>query len=43
LTVLQKKPAQKNLIGDKIQLFDCMKLVAENTLETTAKAEKPVA
>ena len=33
----------RKLIGDKIQLFDRMKPVLEDTLEAIAKAEKPVA
>ncbi len=39
-TTKENLPKIKNLIGDKIQLFDGMKPVTENTLETMEKAEK---
>ncbi len=42
-TAKENLPKIKSLIGDKIQLFDNMKPVAENTLETMAKTLKSVA
>ncbi len=39
-TTKENLPKIKNLNGDKIQLFDGIKPVTENTLETMEKVEK---
>ena len=42
-TAKENLPKVKKLIGNKVQLFDDLKPVAKNTLETITKTEKSVA